>query len=403
MLPGLFKTAVSTLKNAFTIPTLRYGLPAMMVAAVGLKIALPEAPKSLDSAPPAAAAPAAAPAVLPTVVPTIASAEIAADLPNKPASSVAKAAPHLPDSTLTKAAQASPVKGADAATKNQTVLADSPRAQVWSDAQRKDSPKAAVQGATGKTALGLPADFANQPQAFPAERGHSTIVGELSKADGVFSQIKPAPVKPMMAQAAPLPAAAPAPAPVAMPLVATAAPSPSLAIGANTVVASGTTAWSGIATASGNASVVAGSNSATGLGGSVAGEKKSNEAEKAKRAAPVPMVAPALAAAPAPATILAPAQRVQAKPTLDKPTAAASFISKELRLRWLIALSRELDGRVQESCNTAAPALEQVQYWLGAGANPSYVLNGVSTLALAQSCGFTEAVQAMQQPSAPKQ
>jgi hypothetical protein len=135
------------------------------------------------------------------------------------------------------------------------------------------------------------------------------------------------------------------------------------------------------------------------LGGSVVGEKKSNEADKAKRAAPVVMAAPAPAAAPT----AVPALKMQAKPTLDRPTAAASFISKELRLRWLIATSRELDGRVQESCNTAAPALEQVQYWLGAGANPSHVLNGVSTLALAQRCGYSEAVQAMQQASAPKQ
>jgi hypothetical protein len=113
-------------------------------------------------------------------------------------------------------------------------------------------------------------------------------------------------------------------------------------------------------------------------------------------AAPAPVAMPAalstaLVAKPVPAA--APAMKMQARPALE----ASSIITNEQRLRGLIATSREVDGRVQETCNTAAPKLEHVQSWLTTGANPNYVLNGVSTLALAQRCGFAEAAQAMVQ------
>jgi hypothetical protein len=78
----------------------------------------------------------------------------------------------------------------------------------------------------------------------------------------------------------------------------------------------------------------------------------------------------------------------------------SATISKELRLRWLIASSRVADGRVQENCQPTPPKLEQVQAWLAAGAKPSFVpgfaTSGLSTVALARLCGFTEAADAMQ-------
>jgi hypothetical protein len=380
LLQQLIQATATRLQNIFTIPTLRYGLPAMMVAAVGFKIALPEAPKMQNSAPPAtASAPAAAPA------PVAAGADIASVLPTKPASahanSVAKTVLNNTENSETKAVQSIPSGRDESAIKNRTVLADSSKKEIWSEPKGKDNVQTA-----GKAAMGLPIEPSRQPQAFPAERGSSPSSGELVKSDAVLSQAKPAPLKQMLAESAPVTAVPAAPAPTA-----------SVATGVTGGVSAGSTpAFTAAASVSGNTSIAMGSNTATGLGGSTVGDKKFSDAEKAKRAAPAAMAAPAVAAA-------VPATKMLAKPALEPPSSASpapsSFITKELRLRWLIATSREVDGRIQESCNTTAPKLEQVQSWLSSGANPNYVLNGVSTLALAQRCGFAEAAQAMQ-PSA---
>jgi hypothetical protein len=280
LLQQLIQAAATRLQNIFAIPTLRYGLPAMMVAAVGFKIALPDAPTIRDSAAPAVASAAAAPAA--------ASAEIVAASPTKPAStptsSVAKTVLNKIENSENKIVSSNPSGLDETAAKNRTVLTDSSNKETWSETKGKDNAQTA-----GKAAMELSIELPRQPQAFPAERDNAAV---------------PA-----------------APAPVAMPAA----------------------------------------------------------------------LSTALVARSAPAA--APAMKMQARPALE----ASSVITNEQRLRGLIATNREVDGRVQEACNTAAPKLEQVQSWLTFGASPNYVLNGVSTLALAQRCGFTEAAREMQQ------
>ncbi len=298
LMQQLIRAAATHLQNIFTIPTLRYGLPAMMVAAVGFKIALSEAPTMQESAHPAPAPAVAAPAA-----PT---AEVTTSTPAKPAN--ATASPVATNASIpsidaaAKVAQTSPARQEEPAAKKRTVLANSFSKTVEPEATFKDN---------AHTAAKAPIELPRQPQGFPAERSHSSSTNELVKPDTAQSPVRTAPVKQILAEPAPLAAAS---------------------------------------------------------------------------AAPVPLVMPAAA----------PSMKKENRSSVEP-----SYITKEQRLRWLIATNREADGRVQEVCQTNVPKLELVQSWLSSGANPNYVLNGVSTLALAQRCGFAEAAQAMHQSAKP--
>jgi hypothetical protein len=372
VLPALFNKTASTIQNVFTIPTIRYGLPAMMVAAVGFKIALPEAPSQQAPTRPSVAAP-----MLDGATPA------AAAVPTTTKNSAkAAAASGLTTSAIAGRSETKPA--AD------SIRANAPSKDAVLD-NNKNSGVADAMGKTSSSTINSPttAGFGLEkaaPQAFPAQQASvaNKAVGELSRADSL-----PVPAKPAAAAAIPPPAAAPVP-----------------------IVPAPASVFNTPASANANSSVLMGAPSvgttvtgAVSERGNEAAAKKGQDNSKLKREAPVAIAAPAPSPAPAAvAHVVPPAVPATLQSAVPQSLGELSGeIPKELRLRWLIATSRMVDGAVRETCNPQAPDLERVQAWLKAGANPNYrfasVPNAPSTLALAQRCGFSEAAAAMQASS----
>ncbi len=226
------------LASAFTLPTLRYGLPAMMVAAVGFKVAITDTPQAQDAAAPMVAAPAAPVVAAPAAVQApVATAKAPSAQPSEanrvdaPENKVAVATKNTNAKAKASAAEAAPSPAIPSAPQA------FPAADVaWpvtgnASAVLSDGSRGADEGKSSapKSALG---ERSKRDAPMPVPAPPATIPVPMTKASTVaMGASAVAPASPTVAPAAPMPttavvastssagiavATAPAPAPAPM-------------------------------------------------------------------------------------------------------------------------------------------------------------------------------------------
>ncbi len=356
------------LSSVLTLPSLRYGLPAMMVAGVAFQVAITSAPKSDQSQAPMATSDAA---------PSHAAVSAAAPASNAPTVSGAAAKTAPP--------QAQP----------QGARIDNPAPASEHAAGASQQPAAgASQQSAARAAAAQP--FSTQGFDEPAVLPRSKDAQARSAAD-----------KPAVLEQTPSPAPFPQTASVsahthaepnkpAMAMTSGAVDSPKLKAAAKTEAPTDAMAASPARAATPRASapvaVTMAAQAAATPPSAMASAPAAITASK-PASAPVPIPAPAITSAPAP---LADA----ARPSMQSP--ARALQNPSIGLRKAIVRTTQQQGQLIETCHAQAPTLGQIQALLIDGANPNYLGTRSdagqtsSTLALAQRCGFTEAAAAMQ-------